>query len=441
MSPLSPTQFNLPGSTPVTERVVAVDALRGLAVLGILWINILVFALPDIAVSNPLAIGGGGIINHGLWTFGDIYIEGTMRGLFSIMFGASIVLLTVPFGTSEAPKQNAKYFYRRSAWLVVFGLIHEYLLLMPYDILLMYGLAGFIIFLFRNVSPRTLLTLSAALLTIVTVLSILGHLSDADLREMADDANTLVAAGGELTESDKEILKIWKEEHSEMWPSPETLATQIKTQRGSVGEIYANNFAIMHDSNHLEYLLIGLTDVWLMMFLGMVLLKWRVLTAEKSRNFYLYLMLAGYGIGLPLNAWQSWAMWQGNFDPVFWYPLVTDDIGRVSVTLGHIGLFFSIWKSGVLAWLMRALTAVGRMALTNYISQTILANLIFTGIGFGLYGQFERLHIHLIMAMIWIFQITFSLWWLSRFQFGPLERGWRSLTYGKVQPFRLRSAQ
>ena len=404
--------------------------------LGIFWINILVFALPDVALSNPLSVGGSGIINHSLWTFGDIYIEGTMRGLFSIMFGAGVILITVRPATSEAPTRTKNIYFRRTAWLIVFGLVHGYLLLMPYDILLMYGIAGLVLFYFRNLSPRTLVVLSAFLLAFVTALSVLGHIDTVELRELATEAKGR-ATVGELLEGDKEVLEIWQESRSEIWPSQETLATQIATQRGSAGDIYAENFKIMNGGNHFELLFSGLIDVWLMMFLGMALLKWRVLTAEKSRKFYLVLMLVGYGIGLPLNAWQAWAVWQGNFEPTFWYPFAADDIGRVTVALGHIGLFFVVWKSGVIAWLMGALTAVGRMALTNYICQTVLSIFIFTGIGLGFYGQFDRVGIHLIMAVVWIIQIVFSLWWLSRFQFGPLEWGWRSLTYGKMQPIRL----
>ena len=104
--------------------------------------------------------------------------------------------------------------------------------------------------------------------------------------------------------------------------------------------------------------------------------------------------------------------------------------------MGHIGLFFVLWKLAASSLLMRAFSCAGRMALSNYIGQTLICGILFTGAGLGLYGQFDLAQVYSIMFAVWIAQLSFSLWWLSRFRFGPLEWVWRSLTYWRRQPFR-----
>jgi uncharacterized protein len=415
--------------------VVALDALRGVAVLGIFWINIILFALPDAAIVNPIAVGGAGTLNHGLWTFGALFIEGTMRGLFSLMFGASMLLFIVRAEQAAAPRAGALY-HRRTAWLIAFGLVHLYVLLMPDDILLIYGIAGLFLFPFRKLPPHRLATVSAVLIVAVTVLSGIEGFSETQVRDDAFDAHTRAAVGAELSEADQSAIKEWEEIHREVWPGKDVLAEEMKARRDSLGVLYAQNAEAVNDFILSGDGILWLIDVWIMMFLGMALLKWRVITAERSRRFYGVLTAAGYGIGVPFKGWEVSVLWQSGFEPAGWLVSVPDEAARVALTLGHIGLFFTIWHSGALGWLMRRLTEVGRMALTNYVGQTVIANLIFSGVGLGLFGQLERFQVHAVMAVIWVAQIWFSMWWLSRFAFGPLEWGWRSLTYMKSQRLR-----
>ena len=103
------------------------------------------------------------------------------------------------------------------------------------------------------------------------------------------------------------------------------------------------------------------------------------------------------------------------------------------MTLGHIGLFFLVWSLAANSWLMKALTAAGRMALTNYLGQTIIANLVFSGVGLGLFATMDFTGIYSVMLLIWIFQLVFSVWWLSKYRYDPFEWVWRSLTYGCTQ--------
>jgi uncharacterized protein len=174
----------------------------------------------------------------------------------------------------------------------------------------------------------------------------------------------------------------------------------------------------------------------MMMMLGMAFYKWRIITAERSLKFYITLAACCYAVGLSARYWMLWSRWEADFSPILWVPWVLDQPVRVIMTMGHIGLFFTLWKFFASSLPMRAFSAAGRMALSNYIGQTVICGLLFTGVGLGLYGSLGLATIYLIMVAIWLAQLTFSMWWLARFRFGPLEWGWRCLTYWRKQPFR-----
>ena len=107
------------------------------------------------------------------------------------------------------------------------------------------------------------------------------------------------------------------------------------------------------------------------------------------------------------------------------------------MALGYIGLVMIICKLGILVWLRYALARVGQMALTNYLSQSLICNIIFMGFGFGLFAQLGRVEIYYVVFGVWVFQILFSIYWLKHYRFGPAEWLWRSLTYKKKQPLKI----
>ena len=173
------------------------------------------------------------------------------------------------------------------------------------------------------------------------------------------------------------------------------------------------------------------------MLLGMALFRSGVLTLQAPPNTYVLLAALGYGIGLPVAAWESSAMIAANFDAVLkMRNLIHYDVRRIAVGLGHLGTILLFCRALPGNWLMTRIAAVGRMALSNYLGQSILCGLIFYTVGLGLYGQFTGYYLYLVVAGIWLVQIAFSNWWLTHYRFGPFEWVWRSLTYGKRQPLR-----
>ena len=181
---------------------------------------------------------------------------------------------------------------------------------------------------------------------------------------------------------------------------------------------------------------IGLWDAVGAMLIGMALLKRGVLSAEQSLRDYLLMALVGYGIGIPLGIWVVADWTRHGFEAgARWSSL--DEITRMTVASGHIAVVMMVCRRGSLMWPLGPLAAVGRMALTNYVMQTVICMTLFGGFGLGWFGQLARHQLYYIVAAIWTLQLVISPLWLRRFRFGPLEWLWRSLTFARRLPLRV----
>lgn len=165
------------------------------------------------------------------------------------------------------------------------------------------------------------------------------------------------------------------------------------------------------------------------MFMGMALFKWKVLTGERSLGFYLGLMVVGYAVGVSLNVAEHLAIWNSGFSPEVWWPNYTYELSRLPTTLGHLGLVMALWKARMLFFVGDGLRAIGKMALTNYLGQSLIAAIIFYGLGW--WNHLTWAELWLLCVPIWIAQAIFSVLWLKRFEYGPLEWVLRSIAYGK----------
>jgi uncharacterized protein len=186
------------------------------------------------------------------------------------------------------------------------------------------------------------------------------------------------------------------------------------------------------------FYLIIFFDVAGMMLIGMGLLKLGILSGERSDRFYRLLAVLGYGVGIPLNTFVGiWAI-VVNFDPLSYQllSLCSYQVGRLSVAFGHIAVVMLVCRHGALPWLTRRLAAVGRMALSNYLLETVVCTTLFYGWGFGLYGALERYQLLGVVLLVWVFQLLASPLWLRYFRFGPAEWVWRALTYWRLPPLR-----
>ena len=409
-----------------TERLTPLDTLRGFALLGILLMNIVGFAFYHEAYDNPTAAGGSTGINLWLWFFLHVVAEGKMRCLFSLVFGASVILLT---SRMEGRPDAADIYYRRTLWLLLFGIVHSFLLWQG-EILYPYAICSFALYPFRRLKPRGLIVLAAVLVVYCgTFYSIQAWTTQGKI-ESGRAAVAKAERGGKLTVDEQEARLEWEKLVKGRNPGPEALEKDAAEWRGNPLQVIQARGAVVLLWTSVPWYHAWNMDILSMMLLGMAMMKLGVLGGGKSVSFHAALATAGYGIGLPLHTLNGWAIIQSNFNPVTQgYAGAVYDLGRFTVACGHVGLVLLLCQVEAFRWLTDRLAAVGQMALTNYLTHSVVCALVFTGYGAGLYGRLERYQAYYVVLALWLFQLIVSPMWLRRFRFGPAERCWRSLTY------------
>ncbi len=424
-----------------SERYFAVDVLRGFALLGILAMNIVAFGWPMTAYMDPTRGGGFEGLNKAIWYFNHLFFEMKMMTIFSMLFGAGLVLMD-----QRAEARGAKIrgvYYRRILWLLVIGLIHAYLI-WDGDILVLYAETGLLLYLFRNLKPKTLIILgiSASLLILPLFYGAQGAISY--IKAAAARVEAQKNAGEKPSNWDKRLHDIWVDKVQKgLRPTAEQKAKawdkELTVHRGGYLGIVKHRAKNLIFEHTIGFILGGVLLASSRMLLGMGLMKLGVFSAERSRRFYLWMLGIGYGVGLPLMIVDANQLIAHEFSLEYGMrgAFLINVFGSVIVALGHVGLLMLIVQSGALRWLTRRLAAVGRMALSNYLTHSIVCTTLFYGYGFGLYGTINRTGLAAIVLTIWIVQLLISPIWLAHFRFGPAEWVWRSLTYWRLQPMRL----
>jgi len=394
------------------ERYDAIDLLRGVALLGILVMNIQAFAMPMAAYFNPTALGDRGPVDFYVWAFSHLFFDQKFMTIFSWLFGAGIVLMTAR--AAERGVKPAVFHYRRMLALLVFGVIHAYLI-WDGDVLVLYAICGAIVYPFRKLRPMILLALG--------------------LLSLAIGSSLMIAGGFYIPQGPPEAIK----EFRDFWaPTAEQLQREtLAFQGGWLAQMPERA------ARALEF---HLSDIWWWgiwraagnMLIGMALLKWRVVTAELPENFYRDLAVIGFGFGLPLifggvasmavHDWETFYSFfiAGQFN--YWASLL--------VASGWLGFTISLWHVGFARGLTARLIAVGRTAFSCYILTSLICTFVFYGHGLGFYGHVSRLGQWGVTIAVWITLLIVAPLWLERFRFGPLEWLWRTLTYGERQPLR-----
>jgi uncharacterized protein len=401
------------GPVGVGERIASIDVLRGFALLGILIMNIQSFSMIEAAYLNPTAYGDLSGLNRWVWTLSHIVANEKFISIFSMLFGAGIVLMT---GRADAGGIRPGGLHtRRSIWLIVMGLLHAYLLWYG-DILFTYGVCALIVFSRRKLPPRKLIIAGLIIFSVAFLLFMFFGIS---LRFWPE-------------ESKAESMQNWL-------PSEEAISAELAAYRGTWLEQMRARIPAAVALQTFVFLVLEGWRVCGLMLIGMALFKMGVFSAERSKRFYVAMVGIGYAVGLPLaitgvekNFAAGWA-----FEYSMFLGSQFNYWGSLFVALGHVGVVMLACSSGLLGRLRRVLAALGRMALTNYLMQTVICITVFYGHGLGLFGYVERKHQVLIVFAVWAVQLFYSPIWLRHFKFGPAEWVWRSLTYGRRQPMRV----
>jgi uncharacterized protein len=423
-----------PPAAPAAQRIEALDFVRGVALCGILLMNITGFGLPD-AYTNPQNSGGATGVNLVTWVITELGFEGTQRALFSMLFGASVILFTSRLEAQGRP-DTADIYVRRNLWLVGFGMINAFLLIWHGDILYTYGIIALFLYPFRKLAGKWLLAIGVAGLLAGALWNFCESRSALALYPPYQAAVAARDAGAELTPEQDAAIAAWDQQRSNFQSSPESIADDIQAQTGGYFSAFAHNAPI-----NVIFQTYGLYryvfDVFGMMLIGMGLFRLGVLTLERKRSLYVWMMLGGYAVGLATNAWETKHIIDSGFSALAFTEVTTTyDLGRLGMTIGHLGLLLLFVRSGWLRPVRRAFSAVGRMAITNYLMHSAICLVLFVLLGW--YGQLERHQLYYVVFGIWAFQLVASPLWLKHFRFGPVEWLWRSLTYVKWQPMRKR---
>lgn len=421
-----------------SERINSLDVIRGIALLGILLMNINGMGLP-FAYSDPTIAGGADGLNLNVWIVNNMLFEGTMRGLFTLLFGAGVILLTTRLEKSGAGITTADIYYRRILWLLFFGIVNVYILLWHGDILYPYAIFGLMLFPFRNASVRKLFVVAGILISIGVIWDIADYHSKLNLQKEVVEIQAIKDHDAEITKAQEGKIK--------EWDKFTTKHTQEEVNE-LIEKMHQSYFIVIFEKvkenqfmqTWLPYRL-WVWDILSFMLIGMAFFKLRIFHGERTNRFYLMMLSVGYLIGLSINYYETIMQLGANFHALTILKAdQTYQIGRLFTTMGHIGLFMLFIKSGLLRFLQKSLAAVGKLALTNYLMHSIVTSIIFYGDGFSMFGMLQRYELYYIVAGLWIFQLIYSPIYLRYFLYGPAEWIWRSLTYQKRQQFLLRPA-
>lgn len=399
------------------ERLVLVDALRGFALLGILLVNIAGFSQPFQAFSLPIETAQPWP-DLAATVLVTLFAEGKFYALFSLLFGLGF---TIQIERARGSGWRARY-SRRLLVLFAIGIVHG-VFIWAGDILALYAIVGFVPMLFARAAPRTVLVWIAVIATIYVL---------------------TVTAGFGLMQSSVQTpgaAQTW--EHDAIEDYAARRAAVAETYRvyatGSFAEITAQRIRDLAFLFKQEPAFAP--NVLLYFLLGLYLGKRGVFDAPATHAaLFRRWVTVGVLLGLPASA--SYTATRFAFDPLLpswidWWAFVTFLGGGLALSLAYVGGLSLLWLRPTARRKLALLAPVGRMALTNYLLQSLAGTFIFYSYGLGLYGRVSPAGGLAIAFAIYACQIPFSHWWLDRFRFGPAEWIWRSLTYGRLQPMRM----
>ncbi len=437
-----------PKALPVegAERVTSVDVIRGVALMGILAMNIVGFAWPGNVYSIPTQAPDHDWADLALWGLNHMIFDTKMMTLFSMLFGAGLVLMS-----DRAEGRGARLrgiYYRRIFWLLVIGLVHSYLI-WDGDVLVLYALTGLLLYPARKWSARTLIVAGVAVSLLIVPLWAGFRWGVVPFMKATADrvvAEAKANPGRKPAWWEDKVREGWVEMSKKELPKREDFLTDIRTYRGGYLGIVADRAEGLIWGQTLGFIFGGWMFAGGRMLIGMGLMRLGVFAAARSRRTYLNMMIAGYAIGLPIVAYDLVHSVTHNFDQgrgieptLEGWPFLSI-YGNLPVVIGHIGAIMLILQAGALPWLTRRLGAAGRMALSNYLFDSLFCTTLFYGYGLDFFAALHRPLLYAIVVTIWVAQLLVCPLWLQHFRYGPAEWLWRSLTYWKLQPIRAKLA-
>ncbi|MGX7895382.1 DUF418 domain-containing protein [Tsuneonella sp. HG222] len=408
-------------ATTSANRILTLDVIRGIAVMGIFSVNVVGMAMLQSAYFYPPDFG----FEHGydkvMWALNSIFVDGRFRSLFSILFGASTIVVckrAVAGGTAAW-----KVHFPRMIVLLLFGLAHFYLLWWG-DILANYAMVGMVAYVFWRLSPKWLVLAS---------LLALGYMYGSEIASAVPQIEMVerVKGGGGSAEEQAKVNQM-------LSPAPD-LAKRIAEDKATHASIPAHFKAATTPpeawrpfNGVLGY---GIETLGLML-LGMAAYKSGFLTGAWKRSSYVTVAAICLGSDLLVHTIGAVKSVQSDFAPLVYFPwtqLFVSPLHPIGA-LGYAALFILLFgKRGAVA---DRFAAVGRTAFSNYLGSTLIGTAVFFGTFGGLYAEVSRGQAWLLVPVVWAIMLLWSPWWLAHYRYGPFEWAWRSLARMEWQPMR-----
>lgn len=410
-----------PAPTPSSERIGSLDFLRGMAILGILIINIETFAYPD--PWSPYKFGFEGAIDHQARFWVYFLAQGKFFSMFTLLFGVGFYIFLERMEGKGLGLRSLDIYAGRLLWLFIFGVAHAYLIWNG-DILYHYAICGFLLFPFRSMRLRALLLVLLVLVAIVLYNS--RESSSRTQQQYREYESAMAIKETDRVESERQAISRWEsrtrrqEADRSVLPIPrptywQSIAANTEHTRVHKGVIFYQGI---------------LFRTLIMMILGVMLYRLGIFQDYRAQPYYWLLTLGLLLMALLINYLRYYHWTFAYFEPVrsvwkawlFAFP-------KELLGLAYILFFNGIYQKYLKKVSVKPISAAGRMALTNYITQSVICGLIFYGYGLGKFNQYPRSGLLLIVLPIWCLQLAWSWFWLRRFKQGPLERLWRWLAY------------
>ena len=423
------------------DRIEVLDVVRGIAILGIFYLNIPFMAGPVFgALFGNIRAMGWNPADQATWVLVNTVLDGTQRGLLEFLFGAGLMVTAARAMTPGGPVGIADLYIRRNLWLLAFGVFDIFVLLWPGDILHIYALCALALFPFRKLSLRWLIPLGLIFSAVTAVQGGSEYFARVEVQQSYRAALVKQQAGTPLAKADSDVIAAWQklEQRIAGTPDEETkslIAAETKARSGTFAD-YAGMMwsAYLFIYNHNE-LLFGVMEAFCAMLLGIALWKVGFIQGKRSTRDYIVTMLVAYALGMG-------ARYYGCMERIAFIPQpktlwITSEPARLLVSLGHLAAINLLVRSARSNWLVRPFRAAGQMAFSLYFLEQIIGIFImFSPLGLHLPGAQGWAHLALQASVVIGLLLVFANLWMRFFVAGPLEWLWRSLSYGERQPFR-----
>ncbi|HSC54904.1 MAG TPA: DUF418 domain-containing protein [Phnomibacter sp.] len=470
-------------STPPTHSnspINALDVLRGKALIGGLLVSIWVFGGFSTNWQKHLFLfpHGG---NYKLFAAVSLFLQGKMQAMIALVFGAGLLLFAWRQNAKPSTPAMPDLYMRRLLWLMAFGLLNGLLFLWPYDLLFHLGVVGILLFPFMRLQPKGLLVAAIVCLIIFcgkqywnyaddkktytkyqAVMVIAKKIEKDSLAQRAKDSTRIVQAGKPFVAKDYRLIDstnknfkkdtltkkqagekdAWEGLVKSMKYDEKQDADKKKAMRKSgFGDLYNYILPGLQEREARYTYTIGVWELGMMILLGMALLKLGFFEGKCTKSTYWILAIAGIGIGLLLGYYRLYLQNVSlvNYEKYithYWIPYNQFiPIERMIMALGYAAAVVLAVRSSLFSKLLSAAADTGRMALTNYLVQSIFLTLFFTGIGMTNYGKLQQWQLYLVVLEVAVVQVVYSVIWLRHYQHGPAEWLWRSAIHWKWQPW------